>query len=370
MVMGTLQYMAPEQLEGRAVDHRADIFAFGAVLYEMITGRRAFPGHSRAEIIALILGGSPPFPKLVRPHVTRLLASLVKTCLAKEAMDRWQNAADLATALRGIGASVGRRRPDVARSDRASRTIRSLAVLPLENVTHDPNEQYLADGMTECLISSMSLIGQLRVISRSSSMRYRDSTKPIGQIAAELGVDGLIRGSVRRLGSDVNVCVALLRASNPDPMWSEAYDRPLTDLFRVQGEIAETIAAEIHLKFTALERRRLRSHRTTSPEINEAYLRGRYYWNRETPDALQRSFQYLSVAVQRDPEYPAAHAAMADWYLSAWNNGLVPIAEGLTKARSAALRALELDPGLAEVYVKSWPHRHSRMRHSARAGGV
>lgn len=351
MVMGTLQYMAPEQIEGKALDHRADIFAFGAVLYEMITGCRAFPGHSRAEIIALILAGSPPFPKLLRPQVTRMLASLIKTCLAKEPGDRWQNAADLATALRAIGTSAGRRRPDLARSDRASRTMRSLVVLPLENVAHDPNEQYLADGMTECLISSMSLIGQLRVISRASAMKYRDSAKPIGQIATELGVDGLIRGSVRRVGTDVNVRVALLRASNPEPLWSEAYDRPVTDLFRVQGEIAETIAAEIHLKFTALERRRLRSHRSTSPDVNEAYLRGRYYWNRETPDALQRSFQYLSVAVQRDPEYAAAHAAVADWYLSAWNSGLVTIAEGLAKARSAALRALELDPGLAEAYA-------------------
>src|SRR5262249_55475527 len=157
--------------------------------------------------------------------------------------------------------------------------------------------------------------------------------------------------SVRQSGTDVNVRVALLRASNPEPLWSEVYDRPLTDLFRVQGEIAETIAAEIYLKFTALERRRLRSHRATSPDINEAYLRGRSCWNLETPDALQRSFQYLSVAVQRDPEYAAAHAAMADWYLSAWNNGLVPIAEGLAKARSAALRALELDPRLAEAYA-------------------
>ena len=230
--------------------------------------------------------------------------------------------------------------------------MRSLVVLPLENMTGDPAQQYLADGMTECLTSSMSVIGQLKIISRSSAMKYRATTKPLDQIARELGVDGLIRGAVRRSETGVGVSVALMEPIKPDPLWSEDYDRPLTDLFTVQGEIAETIAAEIRLKLTATQRRRFRSHRATaSPDVNEAYLRGRYYWNRETPEALHRSFQYLSVAVQRDPDYAAAHAAVADWYLSAGNHGLVPVSEGLAKAKTAALRALELDPGLAEAYA-------------------
>ena len=351
MLMGTLQYMAPEQIEGRSVDHRSDIFAFGAVLYEMISGRPAFAGHSRAEIIATILKGTPPSLKTSRAHVPPMLSALVKTCLAKEPASRWQSAADIATSLRTITTALARRRPDAPSGERASRTMRSLVVLPLDNRTGDPNQQYLADGMTECLISSMSVIGQLKIISRSSAMKYRDTAKPLQQIAKELGVDGIIRGSVRRSDAGVGVSVALLQPVKADPVWSEEYDRPLTDLFRVQGEIAETIAAEIYLTLTATERRRFRSHRATSPEINEAYLRGRYYWNRETPEALERSFQYLSVAVQRDPDYAAAHAAVADWYLSAGNNGMVPIPESLAKAKTAALRALELDAGLAEAYA-------------------
>lgn len=351
MLMGTLQYMAPEQIEGRAVDHRADIFALGAVLYEMITGRPAFRGQSRADIIATILKGEPPSLRAGRPQVPTTLSSLVKTCLAKEPANRWQSAADVATSLRSIAASLARRRPDPAGGERTPRAMRSLVVLPLDNHTGDPNQQYLADGMTECLISSMSVIGQLRIISRSSSMKYRDTTKPFDQIAKELGVDGIVRGAVRRSEAGVGVTVALLDPVKTDPLWREEYDRPLTDLFRVQGEIAETIAAEIYLKLTATERRRVRSHRATSPEINEAYLRGRYYWNRETPEALERSFQYLSVVVQRDPDYPPAHAALADWYLSAGNNGLLPIPESLAKAKAAALRGRDLDPGLAEAYA-------------------
>jgi serine/threonine protein kinase/Flp pilus assembly protein TadD len=351
MVTGTLQYMSPERLEGKAGDHRADIFAFGAVLYEMITGSPAFPGRSRAEIIAQILKGNPLPLRLGRRRATHMLASLVRTCLAKEPEDRWQSAADLATTLKVIGDTPPPRRAHSRRFGRTSHGMRSLVVLPLQNATEDPNEQYLADGMTECLINSMSVIGKLRVISRSSAMKYRDSPKPLRQIAGELGVDGLIRGSVRRSDSGVNVSVALLEPSSPDPLWSEVYDRALTDLLRVQGEIAETIAAEIYLRLSVTARRRFRSHRPTSPEINEAYLRGRYYWNRDTPEALHRSFQYLSVAVQGDPDYAAAHAALADWYLSAGNNGLIPVPEGLAKAKGAASRARELDPGLAEAYA-------------------
>ena len=349
MLMGTLQYMSPEQIEGRVIDHRVDIFALGAVLHEMITGRPAFAGKSRADIIAVILKGNPPSVRASRAHVPPMLSSLVRTCLAKEPLHRWQSAADLATSLRTM--TTARRRSEGTARERASGAMRSLVVLPLNNRTGDPNQQYLADGMTECLISSMSVIGQLKIISRSSAMKYRDTAKPLDQIARELGVDGIVRGSVRRSETGVGVSVALLEPVKTDPVWSEDYDRPLTDLFRVQGEIAETIAAEIYLKLTATERRRFRSHRATSPEINEAYLLGRYYWNRETPEALERSFQYLSVAVQRDPDYAAAHAALADWYLSAGNNGLVLNQESLVKAKSSALRALELDSGLAESYA-------------------
>ncbi len=351
MVMGTLQYMAPEQIHCAAIDHRTDIFAFGAVMYEMISGRPAFDGQGRSEIVASILRSEPSPLKVLRPEVPRLLVAVVKTCLAKEPEHRWQDAADLATALRAVGTDHGPRRPEprIARPSPAG--IRSLVVLPLEDAAGEGKDQYLADGMTESLIGSMSVIGGLKVISRASAMKYRASAKPLDQIAKELGVDGLIRGSVGLSDIGVRVNVSLLRPSLAEPIWSETYDRPLTDLFKVQAEIAETIAAEIHLRLTASERRRVRAHRVTLPEINEAYLRGRYYWNRETPDSLRLSYQYLSVALQRDPDYARAHAALADWYLSAENNGLLPVSEGIFNARSSALRALELDPGLAEAYA-------------------
>jgi serine/threonine-protein kinase len=351
MLMGTLQYMAPEQIDYAAVDYRADIFALGAVLYEMLTRRRAFEGSSRSSTIAAILQREPPSIKAVRPDVPQMLAALIKTCLAKRPEDRWQSAADIAVTLRAVHAAHGRKREASPADRQAARTVRSLAVLPLENGTGDPTQQYLADGMTDALTTSMATIGRLKVISRSSAMEYRDSSKSLDQIAGELGVQGLIRGSVALSASTVTVAVRLLRANSPDVVWSEVYERPLTSLFRVQGEIAETIAAEIHLKLTASERRRFRAHRPTLPEVSEALLRGRYYWNRETSEALKRSFQHLTVAVQRDPDYAPGHAAMADWYLSAGNYGLLPVPEAIAKARTSALRALELDSDLAQAYA-------------------
>jgi serine/threonine protein kinase/tetratricopeptide (TPR) repeat protein len=354
MLIGTLQYMAPEQLDGQAVDERADLFAFGAVLYEMLTGSRAFQGNSRAQLIAAILDGAPVPVRSVRPDVPLALAKIVNTCLAKPRADRWQNASDLAIALKAIPTHASRRpasRQPGPPAHSPTGQIRSLVVLPLANASPDQGEQYLADGLTESLIASLSVIGRLKVISRASSMRYRGSDKPLRQIASELRVEGIIRGATSVSGGHLSVKVELLNGADGATIWNGEYERPLTDLFRVEGEIAETIAAEIRLRLTSSERRRFRRDRPTDREANEAYLRGRYYWNRETPDALERSYHHLAIAVQKAPDCAAYQAALANWYLSAGNNGLVAEAEAIARGRTAALRALERDPALSEAHA-------------------
>jgi serine/threonine-protein kinase len=354
LLAGTLQYMAPEQLLAHPVDHRTDIFAFGAVAHEMLTGRRAFEGETRSEIIAAILDGAPASARTIRSDTPVLLDRLVKRCLARAPERRWQSAADLAATLRAIIGRSSRRRAKLSTArERVGepQAIRSLVVLPFEASSPASSQHYLADGMTDSLVDSISVIGRLKVISRTSSMRFRGTHKSPSEIARELGVEGLVRGVVSSSGDAVRVRVELLRPGVAAPLWSATYDRPLTDLFRVQSEIAETIAAEIHLRLSPSERRRLRSRRQTDPETNEAYLRGRYYWNKETPEALQRSFEYLSAAVQRDPDHAPSQSALANWYLSAGNNGLVPASEGIIRAKIAAARALELDGELAEAYA-------------------
>jgi TolB-like protein/Flp pilus assembly protein TadD len=274
--------------------------------------------------------------------------------LSKAREDRWQNATDLAIALKAVSTKPSRRAGSQQVGSRGHASIghiRSLVVLPIENASPDPGEQYLADGITETLITSLSAVGRLKVISRASAMRYRGSRKPVCEIANELRVEGVIRGAASVSGGRVNVTVELVQALDGTMIWSGIYERPLTDLFRVEGEIAETIAAEIQLRLTSSERRRFRRERPTDREANEAYLRGRYYWNRETPESLERSFQHLAVAVQKAPDCAPYQAALADWYLSAGNNGLVAEVEATARARVAAMRALERDPALAEAHA-------------------
>jgi TolB-like protein/DNA-binding winged helix-turn-helix (wHTH) protein len=245
------------------------------------------------------------------------------------------------------GKRVGRER---VTHDRSSQ-IRSLVVLPFANASGAGTQQYFADGMTESLIGSMSVIGRLRVISVSSAARYRSTDKSLPQIARELAVDGLIQGVAVQSENGFRVDVALVDGQSGDALWSRRYERPMTDLLRVQAEIAETVAAEIRLKLSANERRRFRGAHARSAQAQEAYLRGRYHWNRETSEGLQKSFEYLSEALQQEPTDAACHAAMADWYLSAAINSLIPMAEGIQRAKVEALRSLELDDRLAEAYA-------------------
>ena len=242
---------------------------------------------------------------------------------------------------------VKRERPPADRSSQ----IRSLVVLPFTNGSGAGMQQYFADGMTESLIGSMSIIGRLRVISPSSAARYRSTDKSLPQIARELAVDGLIQGAAAQSENGFLVEVALVEGQAGETLWSRRYERPMTDLLRVQAEIAETIAAEIRLKLSANERRRFRRSHARSARAQEAYLRGRYHWNRETFEGLQKSVEYLSEALQQEPAYAAYHSAMADWYLSAAIHGVIPMVDGIQKAKVETLRSLELDDQLAEAYA-------------------
>jgi serine/threonine protein kinase len=252
VLVGTLQYMSPEQLQGLPIDGRADVFALGAVVYEMLTGCRAFDATAPGETIAAILESAPAPIGSHRAGVPAALTRIVETCLAKMPSNRWQSADDLAHALKVVAARSASSHPKLRRDDARPHPprIRTLAVLPFENVPPNHGQQHVADGLTENLIASISVIGRLKVISRSSVMRYRARETPLQEICRELQVDGVVRGKVCPGAGRLKVSVELLKAPDGAILWREEYDRPATDFFRVQGEIAETIAAEMQLKLT------------------------------------------------------------------------------------------------------------------------
>jgi len=231
-------------------------------------------------------------------------------------------------------------------------SIHSLAVLPLENLSHDPEQEYFADGMTEALITSLAKIGALRVTSRTTAMKYKGlCTKSVPEIARELSVDRIVEGTVLRSGDRVRISAQLIDASNDMHLWAESYERNLREVLSLQAEVASAIAKEIKVKVSPEERAHLAPAHQIDPDAYEAYLKGRYHWNKRTLQGLRKATDYFQQAIEKDPLYPAAHAGLADSLsrLGWW--GHMPPDRGFGAAKAAALKALELDPCLSDAHA-------------------
>ncbi len=363
--VGTLAYMSPEQLRGQAVDNRSDIWALGVTLYEMAAGERPFQGQTGFELSSAILNQVPrPIPAQVPAELRRL----IERCLEKEPGGRCQQAGDVRVALKMIqGGAVA---PPVARHyrrpaisvglmverlrawafGRESR-IQRLAVLPFQNLSGDPEQEYFADGMTEELISDLSKIRALKVISRTSAMRYKRTDKPLKQIASELKVDGIIEGSVQRSAGQVRIRVQLIRAETDTPIWSERYERSFSDVLTLQGEVAQTIAREMNAVLTPETANQLARVWPVNPEAYEAYLRGQFHWYKLSPGDLDLALRYFESALMKDPTCAPAHAGIGNvWYMRS-DTGLIPPSEGYPRAREAIQKALGLDESLAAAHI-------------------
>ena len=386
-IVGTLQYMAPEQLEGKEVDARTDIFAFGAVVYEMATGKKAFEGATQAGLISAIMSFTPPPISTLQPVTPAALDRVVKKCLAKEPEKRWQSASDLTDELKWIArggsentsAAVPESKPAKMDWRWAAVTvaallafvsllavlnpggwrdrvlgrvvpgqIRTLAVLPLENLSGDPQQEYFADGMTEALITSLAKISALKVISRTSVMQYKGTQKPLPEIARELNVDAVVEGSVVASGDQVRITAQLIQARNDQHLWAESYQRSLRDILALQDEVARTIAREIRVNVTPLEQTRLTSARAINPQAHEAYLRGLYHSGR--PGERAKAQESFNQAIQLDPDYAPPYAGLAGSYFIPAFFETVPPREAFSAMREAASKALDRDDTLPEAH--------------------
>jgi TolB-like protein/DNA-binding winged helix-turn-helix (wHTH) protein/Tfp pilus assembly protein PilF len=227
--------------------------------------------------------------------------------------------------------------------------IRSLAVLPLANLTGDPAQDYFSDGMTDALITNLASLPALRVISRQSVMRYKGSAKPLPEIARELGVEGVVEGSVVRSGGRVRITAQLIHAASDRHLWARSYERRLEDVLALQGELSRAIADEVRITVGTNESRRLTRERPVNPDAYDAYLLGRHHWNQRTKESLERAIAYFQAATAKDPDFALAHAGLAAAYAPLLGLGYVPPGRGLAEQKTAALRALELDPGLGEA---------------------
>ncbi len=387
-VMGTLGYMAPEQLRGHAADHRADIFALGCVLYEMLTGQRPFTGRTVADTSAAVLTEDPaPMSSSDRP-IPAALEPVVLRCLEKRPDDRFQSTRDLVFAL-GAASEASDRSSEhdtgtprrighvlavlvavviallvvlppeglwqrlTGEAERAP--IRSIAVLPLENLSGDPEQEYFADGMTEELITNLTKIGSIDVISRTSVMRYRGSALPLPQIARELAVDAVIEGSVMRGENDVRITVQLVDAATDRHLWAESYTRPLRDVLTLQGEVALAVAREVDVTLTKDEEQRLERSHPVDPEVHQEYLRGMHQVLKFTDQGFRSGIRHLERAIELDPTFAPAYAGLGIAHSNSTYFLGVPPADSFPLALAAAEEALERDPYLADAHtLKGW----------------
>lgn len=379
--LGTPGYMSPEQAAARFVDARTDVFAFGAILFEMLWGRPAFRKSSTGATIAAIFTEDPI--TTIPPDVPPALVSVVSHCLEKDADRRFHSAHDIALALESgtSGAftiSVEQPRPRITTRHVAIATIagsivlalgigiailstrhsvpgpaesiRSVAVLPFGDLSGS-DDRYFADGITEELVTRLAQIHALRVVPRTSTVRYAGTSKSLGEIGRELNVDGIISGSTLRAGGKVRVTAQLIDPSTQRTLWADQYERPVADVIALQDDLARAIAERIHIRMTAREEKRVTTSQPVSTEAHDAYLRGRFYFNRSDPESLSRAISFFQQAIAHDPKYAAAYAGLADCYTTMGFFGILVPVEAYPSAKEAALTALKLDPDLGEAYV-------------------
>jgi serine/threonine-protein kinase len=384
-ILGTVPYMSPEQLEGRELDARTDIFSLGVILYEMATGERPFQGDSSVPIISSIIRDTPREIDTVRTDLPHHLARIIRRCLEKSPSRRYQAALELRNELEDLAKeldteSVLQSSPQTGALDKSKPSsrlgvvfgllalvvmatfvayllvqrgldggpaerevnIQSLAVLPFDNLMNDAEQQYFVEGMHEALVTDLAKISALRVISRTSVMRYQETDKTIPEIARELDVDALIEGSVLRADGQVRVTAQLIDGRTDEHLWADSFDRELKDVLALLSDVARVIAREVEITLTTEQEQLLTAARSVDPKVQELYLKGRFHFNRG-PQGFGEALELHRRAVELDPTFAAAWSSLALDYLLHGFFGRAPAAEMIPKAREAAQRALELD---------------------------
>jgi len=397
-IMGTVGYMSPEQVRGQSVDHRTDLFALGAILHEMIGGQRAFRGPSTVDTLSAILNQSPG--KLADPALDKV----VRRCLEKNPGHRFQSASELVTVLErlqstlpvhaGDEAAPGQTKDDGKRTRRwllrtgaaaaagislvsasgwlvrrwpslpwrlTAPRITRVAVLPFTNFSSDAEQEYFADGMTDILIADLTQIAALRVVSRTSVMQFKGVKKPLPEIARQLGVDAVVTATVTKSGQRVRITAELVDGATDKSLWAKSYERDVTDILAMQAEVARAIAGEVQVRLTPEEAGRLASRRKIVPAALDAYLLGRYHWDRFTQESLLKSIDYYQEAIRLDPDYAAAYSGIAEAWSGLFMVGARSWDETIPKARQAVEKALSLDGSSAEahhalgfIYYQEW----------------
>jgi serine/threonine-protein kinase len=382
-ILGTVRYMSPEQIEGREADTRSDLFSFGAVLYEMLTGQQAFKGHDVSTIRSAILESHLPAITSLQPQVPPAVDAIVNRCLAKDPDQRWQTANDIVHALEQASDSNSQMPGQAASPTTSHRvkwlavvmliagfagsggwflshtrqltpatppssSIRSIAVLPLESQSAD--QEYFVDGITDELIAELAKIGALDVIARTSTLHYKNTRKTIPTIARELKVDAVIEGSVVHARDQVRITAKLISGRTGDTIWTQSFERELRDVLALQRDVAQAIATNVDITLTPQAQVRLSRARPVDPELHRQILLGRHQTGKSTEESLRKAIGYFDAVISKDPDNALAHAGLAEAYIELSGYYMHP-RQAMPKAKRAAETALTLDDSLADAHA-------------------
>jgi eukaryotic-like serine/threonine-protein kinase len=383
IISGTPSYMSPEQVRGDDLDPRTDIFSLGLVLYEMATGRQAFGGGTGGAIIEAVLTRPPVPVRSINPEIPPRLEGIIDKALHKQRGQRYQHAAEMLADLQRLKRETesGRReeaenaetaiastashltstgkkwsrtsttQTGALRPERVSKIIGSLAVLPFENVSRDPENEYLSDGIAGSLINILATVPRLRVMAQSTVFRYKGREIDPQAVGRELNVRAVLTGRMMQSGGSLRIGTELVDVATGAQLWGAQFDRKPGDIFAIQDEISNEMAGKLRLQLTRAEKKRLVKRHTEDAEAYRLYLQGRHHWNRWTEEGFYKAIGYFQQAVEKDPSYALAYTGLAESYvLLGWNSYLPP-KDAFPKGKAAAMAALQLDPDLGEAHA-------------------
>ncbi len=340
-ILGTAAYMSPEQAEGKRIDARSDIFSFGVVLYEMVTGRRPFSGDSAVSTLAAVLREDPAPASHLRRDLPPEVETIISRCLRKDPGRRFQHMDEVKAALDDAL---------LERPAKETETVPSIAVLPFANLSADKDNEYFSDGLAEEILNALTQLPGLRVIARASAFAFRGREHAIGEIGEKLKVQSILQGSVRRAGNRIRVTAQLIQVADESQLWSERYDRELTDVFAIQDEIAQAIVEKLRVKLGGKSGQPLVKRYTENLEAHSLYLKGIFHMDRLTGEEMEKGRGYLEQAVAAEPGYAPALVELASYHFGRSIMAVAPPLEEFPKELEAAQRAVAADETLGDAH--------------------
>ncbi len=347
--LGTIAYMSPEQARGEQVDHRADIWSLGVVIYEMLTAQRPFKGDHDQAVIYAILNNQPESITGIRPDVPGALVQIVGKAMAKSPDERYQDVVEMVEELRTLKTELDSQVTKTVKAE--GKMAPSIAVLPFANLSADKEQEYFCDGMAEEIINALTHVESLRVVARTSAFAFKDRHEDIRGIGKKLNVETLLEGSVRKAGNRLRISAQLINVADGYHLWSEKYDRDMADIFAIQDEISLTIVDKLRVHLLGEEKSKIVKRHTEDPEAYNLYLKGLYFLNKWTEEGTHRGLGYFQKSIEKDPKFSLAYLGIADTYANIGILSLLPPQEAFPKAKEVLEKALEIDDSLYQAHT-------------------